>query len=276
MPHYPYPEMPRFFVDALGIRTAYYEMGKGNGRAILLVHGMSSSGDSFREAMHELADDFWLIAPDIPGFGDSADTRPYTIPHLVEWLAAFVAALELPPLALVGHSFGGTLAASFAAAYPDAVTRMLLLAPALLRSESYPRWAMRLVFGLRIIDLGFAAAQSKQMLSRHIRQPFYDAGRQDESVWARRRYDYERARASTDVLRASAFYHTRPFLPRLTQPTCLLWGENDLVLPVSDADTLAALLPNVKEVHKFSQCGHVLMLERQEEFQAIARRFFSE
>ena len=273
MPNYPYSEMPRFFVDVLGVRTAYYEMGKRNGRPIILLHGMSTSADSFREAMHELASDLWLIAPDIPGFGYSDHTEPYTMPHLVEWLAAFLAELNLPPVALVGHSFGGTLAGGFAKGYPDDVTRLLLVAPALLRAESYPEWLKKIGFGLRLVELGSMASQSKVWLKRQIRAPFYDGENQDESVWERRLQDYALSRASSDVLRATAFYRTRPFLPQINQPTCLLGGEDDPVVPVAEADALAELMPNVQEVHKLAECGHVLPLEHQEKFQGIVRRF---
>src|SRR5688500_4543482 len=93
-------------VDALGIGTNYYTAGTPNGRPVVLLHGMSTSADSFREVMKGLAADHWLIAPDLPGFGYSENTEPYTIPHLVEWLAAFIEALGLPPVVLLGHSFG--------------------------------------------------------------------------------------------------------------------------------------------------------------------------
>ncbi len=273
MRNYPYDELPRYFVDALGIRTGYYEVGKGNGRPIIMLHGMSTSADSFREALHELGDELWVIAPDIPGFGYTGDASPYTMPHLLEWLAAFYAALDLPAAALVGHSFGGTLAGSFAATYPDDVTELLLVAPALLRAESYPNWLKKIGFGLRLVELGSAASQSKLWLKRQIRAPFYDAARQDDSVWQRRLQDYALSRASSSVIRATAYYYTRPFLPQIHHPTCLLWGENDTVLPIADCDTLAELLPNVQEVHKLPECGHVLPLEHQETFQAVTRRF---
>jgi pimeloyl-ACP methyl ester carboxylesterase len=273
MRNYPYEELPRYFVDALGVRTGYYEMGKRNDRPIILLHGMSTSADSFREALHELADEMWLIAPDIPGFGYSENTAPYTMNHLVEWLAAFRAALDLPPSALVGHSFGGTLAGGFAAAYPDDTTRLLLVAPALLRGESYPNWLKKIGFGLRLVELGSVASQSKLWLKRQIRAPFYDADQQDDSIWARRLQDYALSRASAAVLRATAFYETRPFLPQINHPTCLMWGENDPVVPVAEADALAELMPNVQETHKLAECGHVLPLEHQETFQATVRQF---
>lgn len=274
MLNYPYPEVPRFELDALGIHTSYYEAGTPNGHPIILLHGMSTSADSFRETMHELADEHWLIAPDIPGFGYTASTTPYNFPHLVEWLAAFCEARHLPPVALLGHSFGGTLAVSYAVDYPDQVEKMLLLAPAVLASANYPEFVKRIGVGLGLIDLGSAVSQSKMWVQRQIKTPFYNPDLMHESVWARRLADYELARQSADVLKASAFHDLRPSLNNLHHEICMIWGENDTVVPPSNADQLAATLPN-SQTHLLPECGHAPMLEKQPEFQAIARRFLS-
>jgi len=89
-----FPEVPRYTVDALGIHTSYLMLGDRNSEPLILLHGMSTAADSFRETIVGLADEFWLLAPDIPGFGYSDNTRPYTYAHLVEWLASFSIALS--------------------------------------------------------------------------------------------------------------------------------------------------------------------------------------
>ena len=78
-----FPQFDPQFVDALGVQTAYYVAGKENGRPIILLHGMTASADNYREIMHHFADDQWLIAPDIPGFGESATTEPYRMPRIL-------------------------------------------------------------------------------------------------------------------------------------------------------------------------------------------------
>lgn len=265
------PEAPRYFVEALGVRTGYYMMGRRNGRPILMLHGMSTSGDSFREALHALADDQWLIAPDIPGFGYSDDTFPYTVPHLVEWLAAFREALQLPPLTLVGHSFGGALAAAFALAYPQDVTQLLLVAPSLLSSEMYSSFMKKVGFQLRLIDLGMAFSQSPLWVRRQIKAPFYDPSAQHESVWQRRLLDYKMSRASVDVIRAMAFYSLRERLPQLAQPVHMLWGKEDTVVPPAGAETLLDLLPRAS-VEFVPACGHALILEQATVFHTAVRQ----
>ncbi len=269
---YPFPALPRFEVEALDIKTAYYAAGVANGRPLVLLHGMSTSADSFRELMHELAADHWLLAPDIPGFGYSSNTTPYHVPHLVEWLAAFQEALDLPEMVMVGHSFGGLLATQFALTYPEAVSQMVLVAPALLRAESYPELVKRVGFSLGLVNLGSAISQSKVWVKRQIKAPFFDPDKQDESVWQRRLQDYDLSRASANVLKATAFHSVRPSLSQIADPVCLIWGEDDPVVPVADADELAQLLLDVR-VHKLAECGHIPILEQRQAVAAIVREF---
>ena len=261
------------FVDALGVKTAYVTAGEPDGRPIVLLHGMSSSGDNYRETMAVLAESRWLIAPDIPGFGQSEETQPYTIVHLVEWLAAFREALELPPMDLVGHSFGGALATSFALSYPEDVASLLLSAPALMAAVGYPEFVKKMMIWLRLPESGTAVSQSERIVQQAVRNSSFAPEQFDDDVWERRVLEYHHARASSEVLKALAFYDVRPELPRLELPVCIIWGENDPVLAVKDLDELEALLPQA-EVHRLPECGHIVMLEKFEEFIRIAKAFW--
>jgi 4,5:9,10-diseco-3-hydroxy-5,9,17-trioxoandrosta-1(10),2-diene-4-oate hydrolase len=269
-----FPEVPRFTLDALGVHTSYLMLGEGNSEPVILLHGMSTAADSFRETMYGLADQFWLLAPDIPGFGFSDGTRPYTYAHLVEWLAGFRMALDLAPGALIGHSFGGVLAVAYVLAYPEDVTRLLLAAPSILSHNAYPDFLKRAAVSLGLVDLGSAISQSPLWVKRQIKSPFYAPERQDESVWQRRLQDYALARASASVLKASAFLDLRPALNQIEQPVCLVWGENDPVVPPQDARKLQDILPDA-EVHLLPECGHVPILEQPALFQATAREFLA-
>ena len=270
-----YPEIPRYCTGAYDIVTSYYMAGKRHGGTpVVMLHGMSTSADSFREIMHELGGTHWVIAPDIPGFGYSDNTSPYTIPHLVEWLADLQWSLDLPPMTILGHSFGGILATSFALAYPEEVSKLLLLAPAILTGGNYPELLKKVGIGLGLVDVGSAVSQSKLVVKRQIKTPFYDASRFDDGLWERRLKDYELARASANVLKATAFYDIRDSLGKIKQPTCLVWGENDPVVPNSDAETLANVMPNT-EIHKLPECGHLPMVEQQEHFLTIAQAFLT-
>lgn len=270
--------LARKTVETLAIRTSYYEVGRGRSRPLLLLHGMSSSGDSFRELMLELGHGLWMIAPDIPGFGYSDNTSPYIFPHLVEWLASFVTALGVRPVHLAGHSFGGALAVTFALAYPNDVKDLTLMAPSVLRPGKYPEWLRsfsKSSVAEKVLEVGVTA--SRVLIQRQIRSAFYDPTRFDETLWQRRLRDYELARASAAVLRASAMHDIHSALEGLQQPSCLIWGKQDPVLDPKDAERLSALMPASRtRLHMLEECGHVPQIERQAEVVRIVRGFISE
>lgn len=265
-------EFPVQSINVLDIDTSYITAGSPDAQPVILLHGMSSSGDVYRETVHALSDRFRVIAPDLPGFGTSAMTQPYTLAHLVEWLAALRDQLDLRPFHLVGHSFGGALAASFAASYPEDVVRLVLVAPAIVASEPFPDLLKQAAINLGLVDLSTAVSQSRAVVQQAVKSPFYDASQLDERLWERRVLAYDQARASADVLKALAFQDLRPVAARITDPTCIIWGEQDTVLPVDQAELVGALVGNGR-VYRLPECGHVVMAEKQQEFVALTRAF---
>jgi cis-3-alkyl-4-acyloxetan-2-one decarboxylase len=256
-----------------GVRTSYYYAGPRQAPPIVLLHGMSASADSFRELMHALAGDFYLLAPDIPGFGYSDNMHPYTKPRLLAWLGGFIAATGVERPTLLGHSFGGALAVGLAAVAPQQVGRLVLLAPSLLAADRYPDW-LRAMGEWRLAHwlLHLGTALSRVHLQRQMRKAFYRPERYGEPLWQRRAADYRLARASGEALRASALYNGREALAAVTQPTAIIWGRNDPVLNPAGAAELATLLPNAEtRVYLLDDCGHIAMIEQFEQVVRIIR-----
>lgn len=265
-----YPEVPRKEVEAMGIRTSYYYIGDGDKPAIVLLHGMSTSADSFRELMYQLAPNFNVIAPDIPGFGYSENTDPYTMEHLIEWLTDLLEQVGLPRTHILGHSFGGVLAMGQALAYPELTDKLVLVAPAVLVAGQYPTWLKKMGKNLRLVEAG--VVMSRVLLERQIRVPFFDANSMDETVWERRRNDYALSRASAAAMNAVAFYDVRPYLADIQQPTVIIWGEDDPVVPHEHAERIDEHIPN-SQIFKVATCGHIPMMEMEQEVAGIVREF---
>lgn len=269
-------KMPKFdpqFVDALGVQTAYYVAGNENGRPLILLHGMTASADNYREIMYHFSDEHWLIAPDIPGFGESGDTEPYTIPHLIEWLAAFHDALDLPPAIVLGHSFGGALATAYAVVYPEDVCGLFLISPAVLVGNYFPNSLKRMGIAFGLIDLGMALSQNEVIDQRQMGRAVFDtAVFDDETIMERRKRNVALSRASSDVLKALAFHDDSDKLDRVTVPVSLVWGENDPVVLPGDSETLVEQFPNA-ERHLLPECGHVVMLEKPAELGMLLENF---
>lgn len=274
-PHFSDSPFPMRVVEAAGVKTTYYEVGDKNRPALVLLHGMSSSADGFRELMHELSADYRLLAPDIPGFGSSESIEPYTFERLVDWLDEFLGAVGISMAHLMGHSFGGALAVSYALAYDGRTCSMVLLAPSVLRPGKYPEWLRNLgksPLAERI--MGISVAASRLWLERLSKASFYDPARFPDTLWERRAEEYRQARASAAVLRASALHDIRAELDQIGQPTCVIWGEDDPVLDPGDAVTLSSLMPqSTTTLHLLPQCGHVVHIEQLGPVAQITRRF---
>lgn len=115
---------------AAGTELAYVRTGSG--RPVVLVHGNLASHRYWQELLADPPEGTELIAPDLPNFGASG-RLPGKVTMLAygEALAAFLAALELTEVTLVGHSLGGAVAQACAGTVPERIARLLLLdAPA--------------------------------------------------------------------------------------------------------------------------------------------------
>lgn len=271
------PDISTTTVTIGGLATNYYEAGQAKEEPFLLLHGMSASADTFREMMLDLAEDYHIIAPDIPGFGYSDNTRPYTFPHLTLWLKGLVDELAIGTAHIGGHSFGGALAVNYALDQPQDVQSLTLLAPSVLRPGKYPQWLRRFAQS-RVSEwvLGLGVHASRLMLQRQMRAAFYDPSQFEDTLWTRRQRDYELARASASVLRASALHDMRADLYKIEQHSCIIWGNEDPVLEPHDAAVLNELMPQSRtELHMLSNCGHIPHIEKREQVVDIVRQFLA-
>lgn len=117
---------PARTVAAGGAVFAYARAGRGD--PVALVHGNLASHRYWQELLDDPPDGLELIAMDLPNFGDSGplpgrvSMRAYG-----DALAAFLSALELPAVTLVGHSLGGAVAQACAGTFPEGVARLVLV-----------------------------------------------------------------------------------------------------------------------------------------------------
>lgn len=125
------------FLQTSNPTTAAY-LEQGQGVPILMLHGFMGSGNCWLPLMAHLQTQIHCVALDLLGFGDSAKPMiQYDIAKEVEFVRQFIQARELEPCYIVGHSFGGWVAAAYALAYPTAVKGLILLAPAGIRDDSF-------------------------------------------------------------------------------------------------------------------------------------------
>lgn len=112
------------YVDGRRINIALW--GDPAAQPVVLIHGLRDHCRSWDALAHALAGDWYVIAPDLRGHGDSDWTgmEGYTLPGYVADIADVVEALGLSRYAIVGHSLGGAIGLRLAAAFPDRVTAL--------------------------------------------------------------------------------------------------------------------------------------------------------
>jgi pimeloyl-ACP methyl ester carboxylesterase len=267
--------LPGKMVEITGVKTNYYKHGSALASPLIMLHGMSASADSFREIIYDLGDIYWLVAPDIPGFGLSGEVDPFSFERLSLWLEAFLDRLGVASADFLGHSFGGALGVDFALRHEERVKSLILLAPSVLRPGKYPEWLRGLAkTGLAEKLLQLSVSASRVMLDRQMRVAFHDPAAYPESLWERRAQDYHRARASGAVLRALALHDLRPELHRIKQRSLVIWGEDDPVLDPEDARRLSDLMPHSRTtLQLLAACGHLPQIEQQEQVVSSIRAF---
>src|SRR5258708_17634644 len=116
-------------VEADGVQVFYRTAGEANAPAILLLHGFPSSSFMFRELIPRLADDYRVIAPDLPGFGFTevppARQYSYTFDRLALTMEAFTRALKINRYAIYVFDYGAPTGFRLAMAHPDRVTAIV-------------------------------------------------------------------------------------------------------------------------------------------------------
>jgi pimeloyl-ACP methyl ester carboxylesterase len=231
------------WLDAGGVLVRTVRAGKGD-TTLLLLHGYGESLTTWRAIFDRLAAHAKVVAIDLPGFGGSAkpDTS-YSLGTLTNWLSGFMDRWTTGPVVIVGHSMGGELAASLALARPDRIKLVILIAPAGYRiglggiaDSMYPSKARTL---------------GRYLAYRSFITPIHDPGwlAEPDSV-----SDYDQtgdtayAKAAARVLEDFDFRGLKNRFAHITQPTLLMWGGNDPVVPYVVGDTLSRLIPCVQFV----------------------------
>lgn len=100
----------------------------GSPRPVLVaVHGMRDVGRSLAPIAHELAEEFYVVAPDLRGHGDSLQPGSYAIAHYLMDLRRVIQALEAPRVALLGHSLGGHICCRYAGVFTSEVSALIVI-----------------------------------------------------------------------------------------------------------------------------------------------------
>src|SRR5215467_9791610 len=117
------------FLEVHGLKIFYREAGADTSPAVLLLHGFPTSSHMFRNLIPALANDYHVVAPDLPGFGfsetpDRAQFR-YTFDHLADVIDRFTAVAGLACYAIYVFDYGAPVGLRLALAHPERITALI-------------------------------------------------------------------------------------------------------------------------------------------------------
>jgi pimeloyl-ACP methyl ester carboxylesterase len=257
----------------------------GSGPPIVFVHGLSGSWQNWLEQLPVLARDHRVVAFDLPGFGASempADS--ISISGYGRWLDALCSELGIETAAVVGNSMGGFIGAELAIAFPARVERLELVSAAGLTVEH--QRDERVLAVLQTLDKRLAAyaawlgtrSAALARRPRARRMIFGLVTHRPELLPAPLIAEQIRGSGKpgfVPALDALTSYPIRDRLPEIGCPSLIVWGTEDKLVPVRDADEFARLIPNARKV-VWPQTGHMAMLERPAAFNRLLAAFLAE
>ena len=261
--------------------TANY-VHQGEGPPVIMIHGVAASLHDWDDLLPELAKDGYAsYALDLLGHGDSPklDSRAYQMDWLFEHFSSWMKSLHLTqPAILIGHSLGGYIAMEYARRV-SAWTRGLVLVnplyslrqlPALLRRtyrrphlsgfivERTPRWLFRMIVDMTSMAMGRRTGVLHSL---------------PERIRAQTALDYTRT--------APGVYHVpntgedlTPYLPSISLPTLVVWGDRDQTLSPASFPKLVEAMP--RAVGKRVHAGHMPHQSNPEEFHQMVKEFLRE
>jgi pimeloyl-ACP methyl ester carboxylesterase len=265
-------------VDVNGGKFQMDVVDSGSGYPLLYLHGIAAKQeDSF---LAELAANYRVIAPRIPGFGGSTGSGHLSDIHdLVYLYLDLLDELDLRNLPIVGHSLGGMLAAELAAVQPERFTKVVLIGSLGLWDQDNPVLDFFSVPPSEFAEAMYADEKSEAALAiataPQAKLPQVDP----ETDEGKEIIDYYVERAKS-MSTAAKYLWPIPNkglskrLHRVTQSTLLVWGDGDGICPPVYAEHFGAALSNSsKEI--VAGAAHMVHVEKSGEVATIINKFLS-
>lgn len=271
--------MEKHSVQLHGHRIVYLIGGEDPAHkrpVLLLIHGMAGSSATWREVATVLAQRFTVVAPDLPGHGESDKPRQdYSLGAHANALRDLLVAIGVDRATVVGHSLGGGVAMQLAYQHPRHCERLVLVSSGglgqevswILRALTFPgvEFVMPILFPSFVRDAGNAVGRSLRrlgLLAPRLEEEWrsYVSLTDPETRAAFLRT----LRAVVDVGGQTVSAHDRLYLSSLL-PALIVWGDGDGIIPVAHAHEAHQAMP-LSQLVIFERCGHFPHVEEPARF----------
>jgi pimeloyl-ACP methyl ester carboxylesterase len=220
-------------VDLQDCSISYMQGGlKSASTPILFLHGWGISAEPYHEILQLVAQQHFVIAPDLPSFARSSYSK--LIPDYetyAKFILSFLDALNLQQVHLVGHSLGGGIAITLSTLAPDRVKSLVLVDstgnPSVSILEVIPRRAFEMTAQFLLPRLKLKLVDIPQVFSYNL---LFNTGNVIQALLISLQVDL------------------RHLLPKIKAPSLLLWSEQDLTTPLDAAQEMTAKIPDARLV----------------------------
>lgn len=260
----------------------YHEAGEGP--ALLMLHGSGpgvTGWRNFRGNLAFFAEHFRCLVLEFPGFGVSDDFGGHPMLDAQGAVPAFVDALGLERVDVIGNSMGGGVGVNFAIKHPGRIGKLVTIGG--IGTNIYSPGPSE---GVRLLQ-EFTEDPTRQRLVDWLNSMVYDPALVTEQLieerWAlatdpetlasaRRMYGKAAFAAMTEMMRNADFPLPWAIMHKVKAPTLLTWGRDDRVSPLDMSLIPMRTIPDA-ELHVFPDCGHWVMIERKRAFEATVLSF---
>lgn len=265
---------PIHYVDVRNLRVGYVDQGSGD-QVLLLIHGLGSNIKGWGRNIPELAKHYRVIAVDLPGYGlSSKDYYPYSLSFYAQVLTEMLTNLGIDKAVFVGHSMGGQISILAALEFPDRVSKLVLISPAGVEKfeEGEKDWFRSVATPELTEDA------TTRTIDINVEHNFYEMPKEaafmvTDRIQVKGASDFKMyAYAVAENIKGMVNEPTSDLLKNITQPTLVLFGEQDGLIPnpylnggfTRDIGAIAKReIPNSTLV-MVNKCGHFVQFEQPE------------
>ena len=265
-----YAKAPSAFITVNGMDVHYREEGVSEADVpIVLIHGTGSSLHTFNDWVSRLKVNYSVIRMDIPGHGLTGPfpNRDYSIEAYVKFIKHFLDKKGIEKCIIGGNSLGGHIAWQFTATHPDRVKKLILIDAAGYPNESKSTPLAFQIAKIPLIKSMFTFITPKAIARKSVENVYADKSKVTTDL-AMRYFELTlrsgNRQAFVDRLSVEnnpASYH---LISNISQPTLILWGDQDLLIPIENAKLFQKDIPN-NTLIILKNTGHVPMEENPSE-----------
>ena len=274
-------------VEVDGLDIFYREAGSTDAPTILLLHGFPTSSHMFRNLISALADEFHLIAPDYPGFGNSSmpklDEFDYTFDRLAEVMEDFIEKLGIEKYTLYVMDYGAPVGFRIAAKHPERVESLIVQNGNAYDEGLRDFWKPIKAYWKDKTTENAEVLRNSLLTIEATRWQYTNGVRDIETIspdnWLVDQYLLERPGNKDIQLQLFYDYGSNPplypkwqaYFREFQPPTLIVWGKNDTIFPAEGAAPYKRDLKNV-ESHLLDT-GHFALEEDGEVISGLIRNF---